>query len=108
MHIAASNPLALSSELIDQSVIDKEQELVTEELKNSGKPDDIAKKIIDAIAKKNTLFLFELNFLYFICIAESYCFIVPTSFFFNYTTPLLSKTWSWYLYRMVSQSMLRT
>jgi len=45
MHIAASNPLALSSESIDQSVIDKEQELVTEELKNSGKPDDIAKKI---------------------------------------------------------------
>ena len=45
MHIAASNPLALSSELIDQSVIDKEQELVSEELKNSGKPDDIAKKI---------------------------------------------------------------
>ena len=45
MHIAASNPLALSSELIDQSIIDKEQELVTEELKNSGKPEDIAKKI---------------------------------------------------------------
>ena len=45
MHIAASNPLALESGLIDQKVIDKEQELVTEELKNSGKPDDIAKKI---------------------------------------------------------------
>ena len=45
MHIAASNPLALSSESIDQSVIDKEQELVTEELKNSGKPEEIAKKI---------------------------------------------------------------
>ncbi len=45
MHIAASNPLALESSLIDQSIIDKEQELVTEELKNSGKPDDIAKKI---------------------------------------------------------------
>ena len=45
MHIAASNPLALETNLIDQSVIDKEQELVTEELKNSGKPDDIAKKI---------------------------------------------------------------
>ncbi|EDZ60920.1 translation elongation factor Ts [Candidatus Pelagibacter sp. HTCC7211] len=45
MHIAASNPLALESNLIDQSIIDKEQELVTEELKNSGKPDDIAKKI---------------------------------------------------------------
>ena len=45
MHIAASNPLALESKLIDKSIIDKEQELVTEELKNSGKPDDIAKKI---------------------------------------------------------------
>jgi len=45
MHIAASSPLALKSDLIDQSIIDKEQELVTEELKNSGKPEDIAKKI---------------------------------------------------------------
>ena len=45
MHIAASNPLALESALIDQGIIDKEQELVTEELKNSGKPDDIVKKI---------------------------------------------------------------
>jgi elongation factor Ts len=45
MHIAASNPLALESSSIDQAIIDKEQELVTEELKNSGKPDDIAKKI---------------------------------------------------------------
>ena len=45
MHIAASNPLALESDLIDKTIIDKEQELVTEELKNSGKPEDIAKKI---------------------------------------------------------------
>ena len=45
MHIAASNPLALESNSIDQSVVDKELELVTEELKNSGKPEEIAKKI---------------------------------------------------------------
>jgi len=45
MHIAASNPLALNSSLIEKSIIDKEQELITEELKNSGKPEDIAKKI---------------------------------------------------------------
>jgi len=45
MHIAASNPLALESNLIDKAIVDKEQELITEELKNSGKPDDIAKKI---------------------------------------------------------------
>ena len=41
MHIAASNPLALDSSLIEKSIIDKEQELITEELKNSGKPDEI-------------------------------------------------------------------
>ena len=45
MHIAATNPLALESSLIDKAIIDKEQELVTEELKNLGKPEDIAKKI---------------------------------------------------------------
>jgi elongation factor Ts len=45
MHIAASNPLALSSDLIDKNVIQKEQDLVTEELKSSGKPDEIAQKI---------------------------------------------------------------
>ena len=45
MHIAASSPIALESKDIPQSIIEKEQELVNEELKNSGKPDDIAKKI---------------------------------------------------------------
>jgi len=45
MHIAASNPLALRSDLIDKEVLQKEQDLVTEELKNSGKPDEIAQKI---------------------------------------------------------------
>ena len=45
MHIAASNPLALSSDLIDKDLLQKEQDLVAEELKNSGKPEDIAQKI---------------------------------------------------------------
>ena len=45
MHIAASNPLALESNLIDKDIIDKEQELVAEELKNSGKPEEIVNKI---------------------------------------------------------------
>ena len=45
MHIAASNPLALESSSLDKKIIDKEQKLVTEELKNSGKTDDIIKKI---------------------------------------------------------------
>tara|TARA_Y100000816_G_scaffold255049_1_gene207635 strand:- start:570 stop:1421 length:852 start_codon:yes stop_codon:yes gene_type:complete len=52
MHIAASNPLALNSNLIDKAVLDKEQELVNEELKNSGKPNDIVKKISIGKMKK--------------------------------------------------------
>jgi elongation factor Ts len=45
MHIAASNPLALSSDLINKDVLKKEQDLVTEELKNSGKSEEIVQKI---------------------------------------------------------------
>ena len=45
MHIAASNPIALSSNSISKQVIDKEQKLILEELKNLGKTDEIAKKI---------------------------------------------------------------
>ena len=45
MHIAASNPIALSTNEIDQELIDKEVDLISEELKNSGKPEEIAKKI---------------------------------------------------------------
>ncbi len=45
MHIAASNPLALDASDIDKSLIKKEEELIAEELKNSGKSDDIVKKI---------------------------------------------------------------
>ena len=45
MHIAASNPLALNSDLIDKDLLQKEQDLVTEELKSSGKPEEIVQKI---------------------------------------------------------------
>ena len=45
MHIAASNPLAISQDKIDNKIIEKENELINEELKNSGKPEEIIKKI---------------------------------------------------------------
>ncbi len=51
MHIAASNPLALNTDLIDKDIIDKESDLINEELSNTGKPDDIVKKI--SIGKMN-------------------------------------------------------
>ena len=45
MHIAASNPLALNSDELQKEILAKEQGLIAEELKNSGKSDEIAKKI---------------------------------------------------------------
>tara|TARA_B100000029_G_scaffold463177_1_gene496263 strand:+ start:724 stop:1575 length:852 start_codon:yes stop_codon:yes gene_type:complete len=45
MHIAASNPLAIEANLIKKEILDKEIALISEELKNTGKTEDIVKKI---------------------------------------------------------------
>ena len=45
MHIAASNPLAIEDKLLDESDIEKEELLIKEELKNSGKSAEIVDKI---------------------------------------------------------------
>jgi|TARA_B110000438_G_scaffold291597_1_gene328735 elongation factor Ts len=47
MHIAASSPLAIEKESLNVNILEKEKEIITEELKNSGK--NI--KIIDKIAE---------------------------------------------------------
>ena len=46
MHIAATSPMALDKEDLDPKLLEKEKEIITEELKNSGKDN----KIIDKIA----------------------------------------------------------
>ncbi len=51
MHIAASNPISILQENIDKKILEKEQELISEELKNSGKPKEISDKI--SIGKLN-------------------------------------------------------
>ncbi len=59
MHIAASNPLALEANEINKDILDKETSLISEELKNTGKPDDIIKKIsigkINKFKEENSL-----------------------------------------------------
>ena len=51
MHVAASNPISLNPDSIDQKILDKEQKIISEELKNSGKNEEIVKKI--SIGKLN-------------------------------------------------------
>jgi len=59
MHVAASNPLAIDLDNLDENVIAKEQKLIAEELKNLGKTEDIAKKIslgkINKFKQENSL-----------------------------------------------------
>ena len=45
MHIAASNPLAIEDKFMDKSDIEKEELLIKEELKNSGKSAELVDKI---------------------------------------------------------------
>ena len=45
MHITASNPLAIEKDKIDKSIVDKELEIIKEEIKNSGKPSEMVEKI---------------------------------------------------------------
>ena len=52
MHIAASNPLAIDRQGIDQTIIDKELEIIKAEIKNSGKPADMAEKIANGKINK--------------------------------------------------------
>jgi len=45
MQIAATSPLSIDKNDLDSNIINKEKEIITEELKNSGKDEKIAEKI---------------------------------------------------------------
>lgn len=46
MHIAATNPQAISADDVDASLIEKEKDIFTAQAKESGKPDEIIEKMI--------------------------------------------------------------
>ena len=52
MHIAAQSPIAINQEGINKNILDKELEIIKEELKNSGKKDDMIDKIASGKIKK--------------------------------------------------------
>jgi len=59
MHVAASNPLALEEKNLKKEIIDKELEIIKEELINSGKKPDMIDKIsrgkLNKFISENTL-----------------------------------------------------
>lgn len=52
MHIAAINPLAVSSDELDQEIVERERAVYTEQAKASGKPDNIVEKMVDGRIQK--------------------------------------------------------
>ena len=60
MHVAAANPQALSTAELDQSVVEREKNILTEQARESGKPEQVIEKMIQGRMKK---FLAEVTLL---------------------------------------------
>ena len=52
MHIAASNPISLNFDNLDPKIIEKERQVLIEQAMSSGKPKDIAEKIVEGRIRK--------------------------------------------------------
>ena len=52
MHIAATNPQALRSDDLDPSIIEREKSVLTEQAKETGKPEQVIEKMIEGRMKK--------------------------------------------------------
>ncbi len=52
MHVAAANPLAVSQEEIDPAVIERERAVLSEQARESGKPENIIEKMVEGRLRK--------------------------------------------------------
>jgi elongation factor Ts len=52
MHVAATNPLALTAEQIDPAAVARERAIFTEQARESGKPDNIIEKMVEGRLRK--------------------------------------------------------
>lgn len=52
MHIAASNPAALSENDVDPDLLERERAVLTEQARESGKPDNVIQKMIEGRLRK--------------------------------------------------------
>ena len=52
MHIAATSPKSLDESSLDEYIIETEKNIIKEQLKESGKPDEIIEKMLDGKMKK--------------------------------------------------------
>jgi elongation factor Ts len=52
MHVAATNPIALTAEEVDAETVEREKAIFTEQAKESGKPDNVIEKMVTGRIQK--------------------------------------------------------
>jgi elongation factor Ts len=52
MHVAATNPIALTAEEVDAEIVEREKAIFTEQAKESGKPDNVIEKMVTGRIQK--------------------------------------------------------
>lgn len=52
MHVAAANPMALDQDSVDTAVLDREREVLADQARASGKPEDIINKMVEGRLRK--------------------------------------------------------
>jgi elongation factor Ts len=60
MHIAAANPQALNADSLDPALVEREKSVLTDQARESGKPEQVIEKMIEGRMKK---FLAEITLL---------------------------------------------
>ena len=66
MHVAAATPLAVSEDQLDASVVDREREVLAQQARESGKPDNIIEKMVEGRIRKfyEEVVLLKQNFVF--------------------------------------------
>lgn len=52
MHVAAANPRFTSTDEVDQDTLDRERQVLTDQAKESGRPDDVIAKMVEGRMRK--------------------------------------------------------
>jgi elongation factor Ts len=66
MHVAATNPLALSEDQVDAAAVERERAIFSEQARESGKPDSIIEKMVEGRIRKffEEVVLLKQNFVF--------------------------------------------
>ena len=86
MHIAATSPSSLSIEDLSSELVDRERKVLIDQAMSSGKPEEIAKKMVEGRLRK---FYSEVVLLEQIFVIDGETFNSKDNLYFNKMNPIL-------------------